>query len=148
MSTVKQKPLGLTKKDVERRLRDWERRIKALFRKVEEWGVAEWGKESVQRGTIEQRNEYVMQQFGVRPRKLPTLTLLAGERRITLVPSCLWIVRANGRVDLNVDHTFYTLLDMGGKDRQPSDWQIVNPDPRVVLEPFTREVFLGIARGT
>jgi hypothetical protein len=146
MSAVKEKPKGVTKRDVEARLRDWERRIEALFKQVEEWGVREWGRESVRRGSIQQSNEYMMREFHVPPRRLPTLEFHVGERHISFLPSCLWIVGANGRIDVSVDKTFYTLVDRGGRDGEPSRWEIRNPDPRVILEPFSREVFLRIAK--
>jgi len=147
MSAVKDKPKGVTKRQVEERLRDWERRVEALFRQVEEWGIVQWGRDSVCWGQEEQRHEYMMKQAGVRPRKLPTLTVQAGKRRITFTPDCLWIIGANGRIDVSVDDTYYPLVDRGGQDGQPSRWEIRNPDPRIILEPFTQEVFLRISKG-
>jgi hypothetical protein len=145
MSTLRQKPQRITKTHVERRLRDWRRRIEALFRQIEQWALEEWGEESVVWGAREQRHEYMMREFGVRPRKLPVLEVRLGKRQITFLPSCLWIIGANGRIDVTAGPSSYMLMDMGAKEGEPSDWQISNPDSRVVLEPFARKVFLRIA---
>jgi hypothetical protein len=155
VATVVDRPRDVTKRDVEERLRDWERRLRELFARVEKWSIAQWGEGCVTQGSIVPPSEYRMEEAGVRPRKLPTLTVQAGTRSISFVPSCLWIIGANGRVDVRVgvDKLFlwpsvhHVLVDMGGRDGQPSEWQIRNRDPRNVLEPFTRDVLLRIASG-
>lgn len=144
----------MTKRRVQARLRDWERRIDALFAQIEDWTKHMRDRLSVSKGVRQQRNEQMMREFGVAPRKLPTLTVHGLRRTIELVPSCLWIIGANGRVDVSVvdpsvkdtkSASYYTLFDMGGEGEQPSDWQLVNRDPKIVLEPFTRDAFQRIA---
>jgi hypothetical protein len=155
VAAVIDKPRVVTKKSVEARLRDWERRLRELFARVERWSIAEWGEGCVTHGKIVPLSEYRMEEAGVRPRRLPTLTVQAGPRTITFEPRCLWIIAANGAVDVSVEcgprsrqpAVFHALYDMGGEDGQPSDWQIRNRDPRKVLEPFTKEVLLRISSG-
>lgn len=134
-----------TKREVQERLRDWRRRLDALFARIEGWVQQTRNRWSVQRGAVRQRHEQMMRDVGVAPRELPTLVIQCDRSNIEFVPSCLWIIGANGRVDISVGGTPYTLVDMGGKGGQPSDWQLVNRDPKIVLEPFTRDAFLRIA---
>lgn len=145
MSATIEPKEGMTKRRVEARIRDWRRRLEGLYAQIEGWVQQTGNRWSVERGTIQQRHEQMMRDFGVAPRQLPTLTIRCDRKGIVFVPSCLWIIGANGRVDVTVGATAYTLLDMGGEDGQASDWQLVNPDPKVVLEPFTRDAFLRIA---
>jgi hypothetical protein len=145
MSLLTERPQRVTKTYVERRVRDWKRRVEALFRQVEAWAVAEWGEGCVVRGTEPQANEYWMKQTGVRPRELPTLEVRAPKGTVFFRPSCLWIWGANGRLDVRANGTHYMLCDHGGQAGRPSDWQITSPDPRVILEPFTRKAFLRLA---
>jgi len=135
----------MTKRRVEERIRDWRRRLRGLFAQIEGWTRYMRDRPSVSKGVTQQRNEQMMREFGVAPRQLPTLTIHCLQGSIEFAPSCLWIVGANGRVNVSVGDTPYTLFDMGGEDRQPSDWQLQNRDPDIVLEPFTREAFLRIA---
>ena len=144
MSTVGERPHKVTKTYVHKRLRDWERRIMALFKQIGEWAAKEWGEGSVVWGERLQRNEHMMQQFGVPPRRLPTVEVRTGKRTVTFLPSCLWIIGANGRVDVIAGPSSYMIVDMAGEDGRPSEWQISNPDSRIVLEPFTRDVFRRI----
>ena len=145
MSATTEPKEHMTKRRVEQKVRDWRRRLIELYAEIEGWSRHMRGRASVERGVVRQRHEQMMRDFGVAPRDLPTLIVHTDDRRIEFAPSCLWILGANGRVDVSVGDTPHTLVDMGGSDGQPSDWQLVNPDPKIVLEPFTREAFLRIA---
>ncbi len=156
MAAVLEKPRVVTKKNVEGRLRDWERRLRELFAQVERWSIAQWGEGCITHGSIVPPREYAMEEVGVNPRRLPTLTVRAGLRTISFEPRCLWIIGANGQVDVSVEGNpmflqkppaYHVLVDIGGRDGQPTDWQIHNRNPRKVLEPFTRDVLLRIASG-
>ena len=146
MSATTEPKKGMTKRLVEQRVRDWRRRLRELFTQIEGWTRHMRGPASVGRGTVQQRNEQMMREFGVAPRQLPTLTIECDDHRVEFIASCLWILGANGRVDVSVDGAPYALFDMGRQDGGPSDWQLMNPDPRIVLEPFTREAFLRITQ--
>ena len=155
MAAVAEKPRAVTKKHVEGRLRDWERRLREFFARVERWSIAQWGDGCVAHGSVVPPREYAMEEAGVGSRRLPTLTVQAGPRAISFEPRCLWIIGANGQVDVTVEGNralpaaiaHHALFDMGGEDGRPSDWQIRNRNPRKVLEPFAKDVLLRIASG-
>lgn len=145
MATVEPKPRRLTKSYVQKRLRDWGRRIDALFKQIERWAVDEWGEDSVTWSKRKQLQEYPMKQVGVPARQFPVLEIQAGKRQVTFLPNCVWIIGANGRIDVVANGHHYTLCDHAGEDGESSDWQITHPDPRIILEPFSRKVFRRIA---
>lgn len=145
MSATTEPKKPMTKRRVEQRVRDWRRRLLGLYAQIEDWTRHMRARPSVHRGVVRQRHERMMRDFGVAPRDLPTLIVRSDDHEVEFAPSCLWILGANGRVDVTVDGSPHTLFDEGGEDGQPSDWQLMNPDPKIVLEPFTREAFLRIA---
>jgi len=155
VATVAEITRVATKREVEARLRDWDRRLRELFARVERWSVALWGKGCVTHGTILPLSEYRMEEAGVRPRRLPTLTVQAGPKTITFEPWCLWIIGANGAIDVSVEGgprsrqgaVFHSLCDVGAENGRLSDWQISTRNPRKVLEPFTKEALLRIPNG-
>jgi hypothetical protein len=136
-------PRRLSKREVERAVSDWKRRLEALYTQIEEWAVAEWGDGCVERGTKPQMGEYMLEQAGVRPRVLPTLTLRVGARTIRFLPDCLWNIGANGEVIVLAGDRSYSVYDLGGENGLPSDWQAVSY--RLVHVPFTREILRKMA---
>jgi hypothetical protein len=129
------------------RLRDWQVRVHALYDAVEKSlgdgytydrsGKHLSGEELVQRAAIESR-------------EVPKVDILRIEQNgklvATLMPRGLWIIGANGRVDIIIvprsggvrifmliDHS----LPLGGE----SDWRIVQPSDRLQQPPFRPERF-------
>ncbi|MCY3022656.1 MAG: hypothetical protein NTW87_27065 [Planctomycetota bacterium] len=133
----------LDKRDIRQRVSDWVSRLTKLYAQLDVW-LRDVPGAQVLRGDVEQINEEVMQQFGVRPQQVPTYTVVKGKRRVSFVPSSLWIIRANGRVNITTNKNQYMLLDMGGADGQPSDWQLVTWSLKRPTAPFDRERFLAL----
>lgn len=145
MAAVKEEPKQETKRQVQMRIANWRRRIEALYDQIEAWATREWGDGCVVRGTAPQAEEYMMRKLHIPPGKLPTLTVRAGNRTIEFSPRCLWIIGANGQLDVMAGGRHYHLSDRGGTNGRASYWEIDNPDPRIILEPFTRKVLARIA---
>lgn len=138
----------LTAAEVRHCVSDWEDRITDLFREVESWAQASGRLAEARWGRRQQRNEWLLQLTHVAPRELPTLDLdiHAGHRiwAVSLLPSARWVVGANGRIDLFVGESHYLLVDMEGRNGQPSRWMIVTPDARRNMIRFTRPVLFGL----
>jgi hypothetical protein len=81
------RPIG--KEDIEYRVDNWKERLTALMDQLEEW-ARELGFET-QRGEVKQWTETLMEEHGVEPRMLPTLTVSDGEKKVLFTPSHLWI---------------------------------------------------------
>ena len=133
--------------DVRARVTDWIRRLEGLYDQLDEW-VRGLPDTTVERGELTQLIEHLMEEFNVRPRKVPTYTIFRSKRRrVSFVPSVIWIVGANGRVNITTNTEQYTLVDLGGKNGEPSNWQLVVANASKPLAPFDQAKFLELLGG-
>lgn len=63
---------------------------------------------------------------------------------MSFVPGPLWILGANGRVNVSTNRRQFVLVDLGGKDNAPSDWQIITSRMQLTYRPFDEEVFRSL----
>lgn len=133
----------MTKEQVISRIDDWVHRLEGLYDLVETWfkALPEAPNKEPLEGSVLQRDEPLMRQFDVPPRMIPTRAFLYGKNRVSFVPSALWVIGANGRVNVTVGGQQYILVDMGGQQGQQSDWQIVTSRLGNVQRPFDQQVF-------
>eukprot|EP00752_Nemacystus_decipiens_P000985 g985.t1 len=113
---------GLTREDVERRVDDWLNRLRDLLGVVERWAMDNgWAIES--RDAVPMHEE-LMQHFGVAQREQPGLTLRdrAGDK-LLLRPKGLWVIGANGRVDLFTKRGAFVLIDAAEPFSAPN-WRL------------------------
>jgi hypothetical protein len=130
----------------ETRITDWIKRLNSLFDQLDAWSADVPGAR-IERSEMDQQIEGLMEQFAVKARKVPTFTVFLGKNRIAFVPSALWIVGANGRVNVMTNYRQYALVDLGGKNREPSDWRLVLPNAKNNLAPFEKALFLKLFGG-
>jgi hypothetical protein len=129
---------------IEGRLEDWRNRLSRLFTEIAGWIPPPWQPHN---GKITQRNEELMQRYNIAPRDIETLTLLNGKHRVAFVPSALWIIGADGRVNVTVDASQYILIDRRSTASDPSQWVIVLGNQRNETVAFTRDVFQALLKG-
>jgi hypothetical protein len=66
-----------------------------------------------------------MRRFGVKSAQMPVFELRAGAQRVMrFQPKGLWIIGANGRVDLITKSAAPILFDRSEPSEGPSDWQL------------------------
>lgn len=66
-----------------------------------------------------------MKSTGVAAKKLVSLEIFDGSRRIGgLKPIALWVIGANGRIDVDSPSGSYTIVDIA-KNFDPPKWEIV-----------------------
>ena len=83
---------------VQRRVDDWVARVEGLYAELRGWLPDGW---SASAGAPVRMHEEMMRRFDVAPREIPTLRLAgAADECAVLEPRGLWIVGANGRVDM------------------------------------------------
>lgn len=122
----------------------WIERLNRLFEQVIGW-TAERPHCSAQVRETPQREEDLLQSWGVASRNVPELVVECGDRSVRLVPSALFIVGANGRVDVfHSAGAVYILVDRASDEALERDWQIAIPESRQYLQTFTREVFFRL----
>lgn len=101
----------LTKNDVEKSIDDWLFRISNLYALIETW------LKSVPLYTTKAQSEVtmyeaLMDKYQLPPRKLKVLDIYCGDNIVaTLKPKGLWIIGANGRIDLLSKQGAVQLID-------------------------------------
>lgn len=131
-------------KRVEGRVTDWVARLNRLYSQLDRW-AREVPDARVERKPMQQLIEPIMERFAVPARDVPTYTVFVNAKyRIAFVPSSVWIMGANGRVDVSTNVRHHSLVDIGGKGGKPSNWCLVGNDPNKPLIPFNRQAFLKL----
>ena len=88
-----------------------------------------------------------MQRFGVEPRKMPAFEIRAGKQRVMrFQPKGLWIIGANGRVDLVTRTAAPILVDQSTPLSGKSDWRLYDSSDRRRSVPLTQEAFSELIR--
>jgi hypothetical protein len=124
-----------------RRIDDWVDRIEALYRQIGEWLPAGWSTE--RQGTVRMHEE-LMQKFGVSARELPVLQLAHdGMPSARIEPRGLWIIGANGRLDLFRGRHHYIIVDAAENFSLP-DWQIAPLGDRRKSRKLDRETLISV----
>ena len=119
-----------------RRVDDWEERLKSLYAQIGDWLPDGW---TACAGAPVRMHEEMMREFGVAPRSLPTLELASPTGGAAkLEPRALWIIGANGRVDLRRDGQHHLIVDVAGNFETPF-WQAAPIEHRLDRETITRE---------
>jgi hypothetical protein len=98
--------------------------------------------------------EELMQRFAVPARELPALAVCrAAQDVLTFKPYGLWVIGANGRIDVFGQAASYFLVDRAPRF-QPSRWQLYGSSGRRIGGrriadgvDFTKEVFEDLLRG-
>ena len=126
---------------VEKRLDDWRERIDRLYADIESWLPGQWSMADGGRVSI---HEDLMLKFGVPQRTLPIRTLLKlGRAAGRIEPRGLWIIGANGRVDLVLPTSHYLIVDRADSF-EVSNWQIASLTARRDQHRLTDDVFKKI----
>jgi hypothetical protein len=134
----------ITPQHVKERVADWERRIHELYTQIEGWLPAGY---SAQRDRTMLMREEMMQKFGVADRRLPILEITRGSVLVARIePRGLWIIGANGRLDMIVGRNQYVIVDTAENFASPS-WIFTPFSNRRNRQPLTQETFCSILQG-
>jgi hypothetical protein len=121
-----------------RRVNDWVDRINALYQQIQECLPTGWTSEL--EGKVQMQEE-LMQKFEVPAQDLPILQLLhEGRPSARVEPRGLWIIGANGRLDLFSGAKHHIIVDTA-ENLQPAEWQIAPFSHRQSLQPLTCDTF-------
>ena len=139
---VSQQEPGVTKKEIESRVQDWQQRLIVLYSDIQKWLPAEMGYEIDTSGTTVM-NEELMKQKGVPPVNLPTLKIFKDKEVLLFFqPKGLWVIGANGRVDVFGKVNNWILVDTSERFAAATDWRIADPSDRVSLKSFNRDALV------
>lgn len=121
-----------------RRVEDWETRVNALYATVQAWLPEGW---TARDGAPVRMHEELMREFSVPARSIPTLLLDSDAgRSAVLEPRGLWIIGANGRVDMKIGDRHYLLVDVAGNFEAPQ-WQAASLERRIDRVALTESWF-------
>jgi len=134
----------IDKDHVERRLDDWTKRIRALYASVRSWLPHGW---SATEARTVAMHEQMMKEVAVPPIDLPVMEISDhGKVKAILEPRGLWIIGANGRIDLLCGDDHYLIVDKAGNFAEP-DWQMTNIEDRTRAVPLSRSAFIAALGG-
>lgn len=124
---------------VQRRVVDWRERVAGLYDVLESWLPAGWS--ALRRFDVEM-DEPIMRSVGVPKERLPSLVLRHGACSVRLEPRALWIMGANGRVDMVSSAGHAVIVDLADL-YEPARWTIAPFRDQLDQRSLTRESFVG-----
>jgi len=131
----------VTKDIVEARVEDWKNRLRALFRQVTAW-ASENGWNVDDSGTVGMHEE-IMQKFGVPATEQPTLRLDGEQGYVLFKPKGLWVIGANGRIDLYTSKGTFIIVDLAETGCPPT-WTIFRATQKRDGDQFTPEMLASL----
>lgn len=134
----------MNKKDVQDRIRDWIDRLNQLYQRVDDWREHLPDETQAETASIVQNTEGLMKEFRVKPRRIPSYAIRMGKEHVSFEPSALWVVGADGRVNITTKKHQYMLVDLRQSPSESSDWQLITPDINKIHVPFTESAFQKI----
>ncbi len=128
------------------RLHDWRHRVHSLYDSVQmHLGAPYTSDRSGKQRSLESR----VRQAGLSEDNVPPIDILRVQRNghdvAQFVPRMLWMIGANGRIDLLVTSQraarLFMLLDRSAPFTNRSDWRLVRPTDMMAQPPFHPELF-------
>ena len=131
----------VTKELVEQGVKDWKNRLHALFGQVSAWAQKN-GWRVDDSGEVSMHEE-LMQKFNVPATGQPTLRL-DGDRGYALFkPKGLWVIGANGRIDLYTSKGTFIILDLAERGAAPR-WTIFRASQEREGDLFSPEMIANL----
>ena len=115
---------------------------KGLYSDIEGW--LEGTGYNIKKGPQVTMQEELMRNFGVDPHELETRHILKnGEFCLAIIPKALWVIGANGRLDILGKGVNRILVDYADRFNPPK-WKLVASSSRIDREDFSRESFMAL----
>jgi hypothetical protein len=130
------------------RVANWLGRLRELRNKIQGW-IAESDIDGLQ--IIDKppalMHEELMRRFRVDAAKMPVYEISRDGRRLMRVqPKGLWVIGANGRVDLVTKAASLILVDASEPGSPAPDWEIYRSSQGQPRTPLNRDTFLDLLR--
>lgn len=133
---------------VERRADDWVRRVNDIRAQVSRW-LADWPQCEVSSAGSMEMHEEQMRHFKVAPRHLEAFEISCrGKRVIKFIPRGLWVIGANGRIDIVTKLGSFVMADLSEPFSKTRNWTayMSRAHPRRAGVPFDRDLFQDLFR--
>lgn len=130
------------KDDVHHQVEDWKKRISDLYDFVERQSKNDRTLRFDRTHTI--MREEMMERYGYGSEEIPVLDIFRKNKLLaTFQPVGLWVIGANGRVDVLTKDGAHILVDLSNED-EPPKWIVYSPKNRKTGKPldadFVREI--------
>jgi hypothetical protein len=130
---------------VHHRVEDWAERISDLYDYVESQASGEQGLR-FDRSQHTTMYEELMDKYDYGPKKMPVLDIYRKNKLLaTFQPIGLWVIGANGRVDVLTKDGAHILADLSDEG-EPPQWMVFSPRSKKGGKPldenFVREILL------
>jgi hypothetical protein len=126
---------------VQNRVDDWSKRITLLVNQIRTW-LPEGMEIKPERKQI--MSEGLMKAFSIPNKELETYGIYESQRlKIAIKPYGLFVMGANGRIDLLTSKGNFILVD-AAEQFQPSQWKIYWDAERNTSRDFNKEIFLKL----
>ena len=120
----------INKQYIENRVHDWVNRLNSLYTFIEN-SLSNNKHIAFKRNRLMIMNEEMMHKYDVRPEKISLLDIYKDNKIVaTLKPIGLWVIGANGRVDILTDSGAYIVVDIARNDQEEPYWQVYTPKNR------------------
>lgn len=132
---------NMSKEAVDFRVKEWNERLNGLYGQIIAWlpkGYTADCNDSVI------MNEEMMKKYKTPAIKLPVLKIVKGQESVlTFKPKGLWVIGANGRVDVLCSDSSFMLVDMA-EPFSGTDWRLVPPLAMGKYLKLTKQVILTL----
>lgn len=130
---------------IQLRVEDWKKRVSNLYLNLSTW--LENTDYTLKKGPKLIMYESLMEKFNVPVTEIETVDILKGKSYIlSIKPKGLWIIGANGRLDLLSINKNYILVDTAEQFQNPL-WHLFGNDKKKGIL-FNKEIFLKILNNT
>jgi hypothetical protein len=119
----------IDKQYIENRVADWKNRLYALYATVEQCSI-NYIDVVCKRERTTTMYEELMKKYGVAEETLPLLDMYKNQKIFaTFKPIGLWVLGANGRVDVLTESGAYIIVDTSDNRSEPR-WEVYSPNNR------------------
>jgi len=134
----------VTHEDIEQRIIDWQQRLNALYSSVQSWLPSNMGHVIDTSGSVVM-NEELMKRYSMPAINLTTMKIIhEGKEILYFEPRGLWVIGANGRIDVFGKGSTWVLVDVSDRFAPETKWKITEPSDRRTLRDFDKSAFLAM----
>lgn len=129
----------IDKSYVEQQVEEWKQRIDSLYSFVQN-SIASMNDVSFDKNRQTTMNEALMREHHVNPQTVPILDIYkSGQLVASFKPVGLWVIGANGRIDILTEKGAYILVDKAEENGSPN-WEVFSPQERRAGAPFDSSI--------
>ena len=122
------------------RIDDWKKRISNLYTLVNHWLIDQQGYTMKTNNTVNMYEE-LMQEYEIEKQSIDVADIFKhGKLILSIKPVGLWIIGANGRVDLITKNDSFIMVDVADWQEDPK-WTIFKSNDRRNGQIFSKEIF-------